>query len=121
MKTKAMRRPSVEFQPRVNKYLLRGVDMIANVVRQTLGPLPRIVAYENVMRTRTPELLSDAGTLARRIIQVSDDPSDLGAMLLRQALWKVSEQVGDGTATTAVLAQAMLHHAYRMVAAGANA
>jgi chaperonin GroEL len=116
-----MRRPSVVFQPRVNKYLLRGVDLIANVVRPTLGPLPRYVAYENVMRTRTPELLSDAGTLARRIIQVSDDPSDLGAMLLRQALWQVSEQVGDGTATTAVLTQAMLHHAHRMVAAGANA
>src|SRR5207249_1087967 len=93
----------------------------ADVVRPTLGPRPRNVAYEQVMRTRTPELLSDAGTLVRRIVQVSDDPSDLGAMLMRQAVWQVGERVGDGSATTAVLAQAMLHHAYRSVAAGANA
>jgi chaperonin GroEL len=116
-----MMRPSVVFQPRVNKYLLRGVDLIASAIRPTLGPRPRYVAYESVMRTKTPEMLSDAGTLARRIIQVSDDPSDLGAMLMRQAVWQVSERVGDGTATTAVLTQAMLHEAARMVAAGANA
>ena len=116
-----MRRPSVDFQPRVNHYLIRGVDLIANVVRPTLGPRPRNVAYEQVMRNRTPELLSDAGTLARRIIQVSDDPSDLGAMLMRQAIWQIGDRVGDGSATTAVLTQAMLHQAYRSVAAGANA
>jgi chaperonin GroEL len=101
--------------------MLRGLDLIANVVRPTLGPRPRYVAYENVMRTKTPELLSDAGTLARRIVQVSDGPSDVGAMLIRQAVWQVGDRVGDGSATTAVLAQAMVHRAYRSVAAGANA
>jgi chaperonin GroEL len=116
-----MRRPSVEFQPRVNKDLLRGVDLIANVVRPTLGPRPRYVAYEQVMRNRTPELLSDAGTLARRIIQVSDGPSDVGAMLMRQAIWQVGDRVGDGSAITAVLTQSILHNAYRSVAAGSNA
>jgi chaperonin GroEL len=73
------------------------------------------------MRNRTPELLSDAGTLARRIIQVSDGTSDVGAMLMRQAIWQVGDRVGDGSAITAVLTQSILHHAYRTVAAGANA
>jgi chaperonin GroEL len=116
-----MNRPSVVFQPHVSKYLLRGVDIIANAVRPTLGPLPRNVAYESAMRTRTPELLSDASTLARRIIQIGDDPSDVGAMLMRQAVWGVGDRVGDGAATTAVLAQAMAHQTYKAVAAGANA
>ena len=116
-----MRRPSVEFQPRVNKDLIRGVDLIANVVRPTLGPRPRYVAYEQIMRNRTPELLSDAGTLARRIIQISDGTADVGAMLMRQAVWQVGDRVGDGSAITAVLTQAILHNAYRCVAASANA
>ncbi|MCL4506304.1 MAG: chaperonin GroEL [Chloroflexi bacterium] len=120
-KTIALRRPSTEFQPRVHRDLLRGIDLIVNVVRPTIGPFPRYVGMERVSRDRSPELLSDAGTLARRIIQIGDDASDVGAMLMRQAVWQVGERVGDGTATTAVLAQAMLHHAYRSVAAGANA
>ena len=116
-----MERPSVVFQPRVNKHLLRGVNLIANVVRPTLGPLPRYVAYESITRTKTPELLSDAATLVRRIIQIGDGPADVGAMLMRQAVWQVGERVGDGSATTAVLAQAMTHRAIRAIAAGANA
>ena len=117
----AKNRPSVEFQPGVHRNLLQGIDLIANVIRPTMGPFPRYVGYERIARDRSPEVLSDAGTLARRIIQIGDGVSDVGAMLLRQAVWQVSEKVGDGSATTAVLAQAMLHHAYRSTAAGANA
>jgi chaperonin GroEL len=79
------------------------------------------VAYEQIMRNRTPELLSDAGTLARRIIQISDGTADVGAMLMRQAVWQVGDRVGDGSAITAVLTQSILHNAYRSVAASANA
>jgi chaperonin GroEL len=116
-----MKRPSVVFQPHTSAALLRGMNLIANVVRPTLGPLPRHVAYEQITRTKTPEMLSDAATLVRRIIGVSDGPSDLGAMLLRQAIWRVGDQFGDGGATTAVLAQSMARSAYRVVAAGVNA
>ncbi|HEY3289151.1 MAG TPA: chaperonin GroEL [Anaerolineae bacterium] len=114
-------RPSVEFQPSVHTNLIQGLDLIADTVRPTIGPLPRYVGYESITRTKTPELLSDAGTLARRIIQLGDEQADVGAMLMRQAIWQVSEKVGDGSATTAVMAQAMVHYAHRMVAAGANA
>ena len=120
-KPTATRRPSTDFQPRVRQDLLRGIDLIVDAVRPTLGPFPRYVGVERTSRDRAPELLSDAGTLVRRIIQIGDDAADAGAMLIRQAVWQVGERVGDGSATTAVLAQAMLHHACRSVVAGANA
>ncbi len=117
-----MKRPSVTFQPRSGKYLLHGIDAMADLLRPTIGPMPRFVASEQaVSRSKPPELLSDGATLARRIIQLSKDPSDMGAMLLRHAVWRVGEKSGDGTATTAVMARAMARHAYKVVAAGANA
>ncbi len=110
-------RPDVVFQPN----LLAGIDAIANAVKPTLGPLPRTVGIENAtMRDRVPEVLDDAGTIARRVIQLPDPTEDAGAMMLRHALWRMREQCGDGVATTAVLAQAMAREATRAVAAGAH-
>jgi chaperonin GroEL len=110
-------RPDVVFQPN----LLAGIDAIANAVKPTLGPLPRTVGIENAtMRDRVPEVLDDAGTIARRIIQLPDPIHDAGAMMLRHALWRMREQCGDGGATTAVLAQAMAQEAARAMAAGAH-
>lgn len=118
----AMKRPSITFQPRSGRYLLRGVTALAALIRPTIGPTFRMVASEQVAgRNRPPELLSDGATLARRIIQLSNDPADVGAMLLRQAVWQVGERAGDGTATTAVLAHAIIREAYQRIAAGANA
>ncbi len=117
-----MNRPSITFQPRSGKYLLHGVSALAELIRPTIGPTFRMVASEQVAgRNRPPELLSDGATLARRMIQLSNDPADVGAMLLRQAVWQVGERAGDGTATTAVLAHAIIKEAYKRVAAGANA
>ncbi len=117
-----MKRPSITFQPRSGKYLLRGVSALAELIRPTIGPTFRMVASEQIAgRNRPPELLSDGATLARRIIQLSNDPADVGAMLLRQAVWQVGERAGDGTATTAVLAHAIIKEAYKRIAAGANA
>ncbi len=110
-------RPDVVFQPN----LLAGVDALANAVKPTLGPLPRTVGIENAtMRDRTPELLDDAGTIARRVIQLPDPVEDAGAMMLRHALWRMREQCGDGVATAAVLAQAMAREAARAMTAGAH-
>ena len=110
-------RPSVVFNPD----LLDGINTIANLVKPTLGPLPRLVAMERMDRTKAPELLDDAATLARRIVQLPNPTQDVGAMMLRHALWRIHEVVGDGAATTAVLAQALMQHAAKAVAAGANA
>ena len=110
-------RPGVTFQPD----LLTGIDAIANLVRGTLGPLARTVAVEGNSRTEVPEILDDAGILARRVVQIGDPVHDAGAMLLRHALWRVRELHGDGAATAAMIAQTMAHQAARAVAAGVHA
>lgn len=110
-------RPDVVFQPN----LIAGIDVIANAVKPTLGPLPRTVGIENpTLRDRVPEVLDDAGTIARRVVQLPDPVEDAGAMMLRHALWRMREQCGDGGATTAVLAQAMAQEAAKAIAAGAH-
>jgi chaperonin GroEL len=99
----------------------RGIAQIAGAVRPTLGPLPRRVAIESAMsRARTPELLDDGGTIARRIIQLPDRDEDMGAMYLRSLLWRLRDEVGDGTATAAVLFQAVFDGGLRYIAAGGN-
>ncbi len=108
-------RPAVVFQPD----LLAGINQIADVVKPTLGPLPRTVAIENTTnRDRTPEVLDNAGVIARRIIQIGGDTADVGAMMMRHAIWRMHETCGDGSATVAVLAQSILQQATKAVAAG---
>ncbi|MEO6060314.1 MAG: TCP-1/cpn60 chaperonin family protein [Thermoflexales bacterium] len=113
---KSAPRPGVIFHPD----LLAGFNLIAEAVKPTLGPLARKVGVEANMPNRTPEMLDDAGTIARRILQFADPGLDAGAMLLRHALWRMREQCGDGSATLAVIAQAMLRQAAQAVAAGAH-
>lgn len=109
-------RPGVIFHPG----LLAGIDTIANMVRGTLGPLARTVAVSGNFRTDTPEILDDAGIVARRVIQIGDPVADAGAMMMRHALWRVRELHGDGAATTAMIAQTMAHGAVRAVSAGVH-
>ena len=112
-----VRRPSVVFQP---ARLFDGINLIAEAVKPTLGPLPRFVGIEGTMRDRPPELLDDAATIARRIIQIAHPTADVGAMMMRHALWRMHETCGDGSATTAVIAQAILRQATKAIAAGAH-
>lgn len=110
-------RPAVVFQPN----LIDGINLIADAIRPTLGPLPRMVGIENTTnRERTPEVLDNAGVIARRIIQLGDPTVDAGAMMMRHAVWRMHETCGDGAATAAVLAQAMCQQAAKAVAAGAH-
>ncbi len=97
-----------------------GIDLLAHAVQGTLGPTPRMVAVERMSRDHTPEIMDDAGTLARRTLQLPDPRDDAGAMLLRQALWRQREACGDGAATLAVLANAMAREAHRARVAGAH-
>ena len=112
--------PGVVFEPHAQRRMQRGVNQIVDVVRPTLGPCPRIVAVENTFRSKTPELLDSAGLISRRIIQLADRGADMGAMLLRNVLWRVQEAAGDGTATAAVLFQAVYSRGLTYVAAGGN-
>lgn len=113
--------PGVVFQPHTHRGMQRGISQLVGAVRPTLGPTPRLVAVEPVFRQNTPELIDDAAVIARRLIQLPDRQADAGAMLLRHILWRVHEEAGDGTATAAVLFQAVYDHGLQYIAAGGNA
>jgi len=99
--------------------MLRGFGSMARLLGLTLGPIGGNVV--NDRDVSSPEVLDDAATIARRIIQFPDRAEDAGAMMMRHIVWRVREEVGDGSATTAVLAQRLAEEMQRMIAAGANA
>ncbi|MFP4396361.1 MAG: TCP-1/cpn60 chaperonin family protein [Anaerolineales bacterium] len=106
--------------PEAGLRLKRGFDQLARVLAVTLGPAQgNVLSYRPASRDDI-EMLSDAATIARRVLQLPDRGEDVGAMLLRNLVWRVHTRVGDGCATTAVLAQSLLDQAHRAVAAGAN-
>lgn len=113
--------PRVVFQPATSQGMLRGINQLVNAVRPTLGPLPRVVAIERAFRDGTPELLDDGATIARRVVELPDPDADMGAMFIRHLLWRVHEQVGDGTATTAVLFESVFEQGLRYIVSGGNA
>jgi chaperonin GroEL len=113
--------PRVVFQPRSHQGMQKGINQLVDVVRPTLGPCPRTVVVENTFHDKAPELLDSAGIITRRIIQLPDRDADVGAMLLRHVLWRVHDEVGDGTATAAVLFQAVYNRGLQYIAAGGNA
>jgi chaperonin GroEL len=110
------------FQPTTYRRVQKGIDQMVNAIRPTLGPLPRIVALERVHgNSRMPELLDDGGMIARRILQLPNHDEDMGAMFIRHLLWRMHEEVGDGTATAAVLFQSIYDQGVRYIVAGGNA
>jgi chaperonin GroEL len=112
----------VVLQPAVYRRVQRGINQMLDVVRPTLGPIPRTVAIERAAkRGRPPEMLDDGGVIARRISELPDRDENMGAMLARQVLWQLHERVGDGTATAAVLMQCIFNQGVRYLIAGGNA
>ena len=101
--------------------LLRGVDRMTNLLRPTLGPLPRTVAISPILGSQPPEILDSGAIIARRTIQLADPFEDMGGMLVRHLAWRVFDRVGDGSATAAVLAQALVQTGARYIAAGGSA
>jgi len=113
-------KPQVVFGSKVRREFLQGSEQITAAVRPTLGPSPRLTLIENAIPEKAPELLDSGGLIARRILQLSERTQDVGAMMLRHTLWRMSELVGDGTATTAVLFQAVMREGHRYIAAGGD-
>ena len=111
----------VVFQPVAHTAFQRGINQLANVIRPTLGPLPRQVAVEPTAARGLPEMLDNGGLIARRIIALPNRDEDMGAMFLRHSLWRQHEQSGDGTATAAVLFQSVFNEGVRYITAGGNA
>lgn len=100
--------------------LRRGIASMVETVRPTLGPLPRTVAVLDVDSGRPVEVLDDAATILRRMIELPDPYVNMGAMILRHAVWKTYEAVGDGGAITAVLLQGIIRQLSPYIAAGGD-
>jgi chaperonin GroEL len=116
------RTPRVVFQPAAYRGMQRGINQIVDAVRPTLGPLPRVVAIERVgWDGHPPQLFDDGGLIARRIFELPNRGEDVGAMFARQVLWQLHERVGDGTATAAVLMQAVFNEGVRYIISGGDA
>src|SRR5262245_5808496 len=112
--------PKVIFNPAAYRGMQRGINQLADAIRPTLGPLPRLVIDKH-FGADLPEAIDSGAVIARRIIQLPDRQADVGAMYLRNLLWRLHETAGDGTATAAVLFQATYNHGVRYVVAGGDA
>jgi len=97
--------------------LIKGVDVLADAVKATLGPRGRNVLMEKTYGS--PTITKDGVTVAKEI-DLKDPFENMGARMLREAASKTNDTAGDGTTTATVLAQAMVHEGIRLVTAGAN-
>src|SRR5262249_30273132 len=97
--------------------MLRGVDILANAVRVTLGPKGRNVVLEKSFGA--PRVTKDGVTVAKEI-ELDDKFENMGAQMVREVASKTSDIAGDGTTTATVLAQAIVKEGAKAVAAGMN-
>ena len=107
----------VRFGPDARDRILRGVDILANAVKITLGPKGRNVVLEKSYGA--PRITKDGVTVAKEI-ELSDKFENLGAQLIREVASKTATLAGDGTTTATVLAQAIVREGVKAVAAGLN-
>src|SRR6059058_3496344 len=97
--------------------LQAGVDAVANAVKVTLGPKGRYVVLDK--KYGAPTITNDGVTIAREI-DVEDPFQNQGAQLVREVATATNDVAGDGTTTATVLAQTIVRHGLKNVAAGAN-
>ncbi|KAA0941577.1 chaperonin GroEL [Sporosarcina sp. ANT_H38] len=107
----------IKFNEDARSAMLRGVDILANAVKVTLGPKGRNVVLEK--KFGSPLITNDGVTIAREI-ELEDAFENMGAKLVAEVASKTNEIAGDGTTTATVLAQAMIREGLKNVTAGAN-
>ena len=107
----------LQFNEEARRSLERGVDVLANTVKVTLGPKGRYVVLDK--KWGAPTITNDGVTVAKEV-ELDDPYEDLGAQLAKEVATKTNDVAGDGTTTATVLAQALVHEGLRAVAAGAN-
>ena len=107
----------VKFAGDAREKLLRGVDILANAVKVTLGPKGRNVVIEKSFGA--PRITKDGVSVAKEI-ELEDKFENLGAQLVREVASKTNDLAGDGTTTATVLAQAIVKEGAKAVAAGMN-
>ena len=108
---------TLQFDEEARRSLERGVDILANTVKVTLGPKGRYVVLDK--KWGAPTITNDGVTVAKEV-ELEDPYEDLGAQLAKEVATKTNDVAGDGTTTATVLAQALVHEGLRAVAAGGN-
>src|SRR5436305_10946517 len=107
----------VRFSADARERMLRGVDILANAVKVTLGPRGRMVVLDKSFGA--PRITKDGVTVAKEI-ELADKFENMGAQMVREVASKTADQAGDGTTTATVLAQAIVRDGAKAVAAGMN-
>src|SRR5690606_19390673 len=107
----------VRFSGDARDRMLRGVDILANAVKVTLGPKGRNVVIDKAFGA--PRITKDGVTVAKEI-ELSDKFENMGAQMVREVASKTNDMAGDGTTTATVLAQAIVREGVKAVAAGMN-
>ena len=107
----------VKFSSEAREKVLRGVEILANAVRVTLGPKGRNVVIEKSFGA--PRITKDGVTVAKEI-ELEDKFENMGAQMVREVAQKTNDQAGDGTTTATVLAHAIVKEGAKAVAAGMN-
>ena len=107
----------VKFGTEARDKMLRGVDVLANAVKVTLGPKGRNVVIEKSFGA--PRITKDGVTVAKEI-ELSDKFENMGAQMVREVASRQNDHAGDGTTTATVLAQAIVREGAKSVAAGMN-
>src|SRR6201746_1049903 len=107
----------VKFSVDARDKMLRGVDILANAVKVTLGPKGRNVVLDKSFGA--PRITKDGVTVAKEI-ELPNKFENMGAQMVREVASKTSDVAGDGTTTATVLAQAIVTAGAKLVAAGHN-
>ena len=107
----------IRFSEDARARMLRGVNILANAVKATLGPKGRNVVLEKSYGA--PTITKDGVSVAKEI-ELADKFENMGAQMLKEVASKTSDVAGDGTTTATVLAQAMIREGMKAVAAGMN-
>ena len=107
----------VKFSTDARDKMLRGVDILANAVKVTLGPKGRNVVIEKSFGA--PRITKDGVTVAKEI-ELADKFENMGAQMVREVASRQNDHAGDGTTTATVLAQAIVREGSKSVAAGMN-
>ena len=107
----------VRFSQDARDRMLRGVDILSEAVKVTLGPKGRNVVLDKSFGA--PRVTKDGVTVAKEI-ELEDKFENMGAQMLKEVASKTSDVAGDGTTTATVLAQAIVKEGAKSVVAGAN-
>src|SRR5467141_1144004 len=107
----------LRFDEEARASLLKGINIMANAVKATLGPKGRNVVIDK--KFGSPTITKDGVTVAKEI-ELQDKYENMGAQMLKEVASKTSDVAGDGTTTATVLAQAIIREGAKSVAAGSN-